>query len=285
MEGDLAQFMVRNKFTTAEEVVEKAADLDFPNSVVDYFEGNLGQPVGGFPEPLRSRVLRGKPTKTGRPGAEMAAFDFGDTRATLSLKYRDISAADVMSYAMYPDVAEHYFQTREKYGDLSVLPTREFLYPMEDDSEVTFRLDQGKDLSIRLATVGRKVNSKGEREVYFRLNGAPRTLMVVDENEKAVERRPKATGQPGMPILNVSRSAASQCLMSSGSVGSPMPGVVIRVRVAEGDVVTKGTPLLVLSAMKMETVVSAPMNGKIEQLFAIEGDSLAAGDLCVTMVA
>ena len=54
--GDLAQFMTTNKLSEAD-VLNRADELDFPNSVVEFFEGQIGQPYGGFPEPLRTKVI------------------------------------------------------------------------------------------------------------------------------------------------------------------------------------------------------------------------------------
>lgn len=54
--GDLAQFMVQNKLT-AEMVEDRAEELSFPSSVFQYMQGMIGEPPGGFPEPLRTKVL------------------------------------------------------------------------------------------------------------------------------------------------------------------------------------------------------------------------------------
>ena len=53
--GDLAQFMVQNNLTRAE-VEEQADELSLPLSVVEFLQGHIGIPHGGFPEPLRSKV-------------------------------------------------------------------------------------------------------------------------------------------------------------------------------------------------------------------------------------
>jgi pyruvate carboxylase len=50
--GDLAQFMVQNKLSK-KDVLERASELSFPSSVVEFLQGFIGQPVGGFPEPFR----------------------------------------------------------------------------------------------------------------------------------------------------------------------------------------------------------------------------------------
>ena len=62
-----------------------------------------------------------------------------------------------------------------------------------------------------------------------------------------------------------------------GSVGAPMPGTVIDVKVKEGDQVEKGLTLCVLSAMKMEMAVTAPMAGKVS-LVAVNKDMKLEGD-------
>jgi len=58
-----------------------------------------------------------------------------------------------------------------------------------------------------------------------------------------------------------------------------MPGKVVGVRVKQGDKVEKGQALVVLSAMKMETIVSAPMSGTIKRMATSLEEDLAAGDL------
>jgi pyruvate carboxylase len=88
-----------------EQVIERAATLDFPSSVVEFFQGYLGQPVGGFPEPLRTRIIRNKPRIDGRPGASMQPLDFKKIKSELRAKFgKHISDADVTSYVMYPKV-------------------------------------------------------------------------------------------------------------------------------------------------------------------------------------
>jgi 3-methylcrotonyl-CoA carboxylase alpha subunit len=62
-----------------------------------------------------------------------------------------------------------------------------------------------------------------------------------------------------------------------GSLLSPMPGKVIDVLVNTGDVVKKGTPLLILEAMKMEHTITAPMDGTVTTLHYAAGDMLDEG--------
>jgi pyruvate carboxylase len=102
--GDFAQWMTSNKLSK-KDVLAQAEHLDFPSSVVEFFQGYLGQPVGGFPEPLRSHVIRNKPRIDGRPGASLAPLDFKKIKAELRAKFgKGITDNDVASYAMYPKV-------------------------------------------------------------------------------------------------------------------------------------------------------------------------------------
>ena len=90
--GDLAQFMVGQSLSP-EDVLEQAETLAFPDSVVQYFQGAIGQPPEGFPEPLRSRVIKsrpladGRPCYEGRPGEDLEPIDFEALSASLEANY------------------------------------------------------------------------------------------------------------------------------------------------------------------------------------------------------
>ncbi|KIY70809.1 pyruvate carboxylase [Cylindrobasidium torrendii FP15055 ss-10] len=264
--GDFAQWMTSNN-VTKEEVLARAEEFDFPSSVVEFFQGYLGQPVGGFPEPLRTKIIRNKPRIDGRPGATMEPLDFKKIKAELRAKFgKHISDADVASYVMYPKVFEEYQGFLEKYGDLSVIPTRYFLARPDVGDEMHISIEKGKTLIIRLMAVGPVVEGQSQRDVWFEVNGEVRALAVEDKNS-AVETlsREKATNEPG-------------------SVGAPMSGVVVEVRVKEGAEIKKGDPVCVLSAMKMESAVTAPVSGHVKRVVVHEGDSIAQGDLTVEIV-
>ncbi|GAA5993594.1 hypothetical protein JCM11641_005128, partial [Rhodosporidiobolus odoratus] len=125
--GDFAQFIVSNKLSKRD-VLEKAGELDFPSSVVEFFQGYLGQPVGGFPEPLRSKIIRDKPRIDERPGKTMDPYPFDEVRQKLIEKFGSgITPEDVVSYSMYPKVFEEFKEFQQTYGDLSTLATRYFL--------------------------------------------------------------------------------------------------------------------------------------------------------------
>jgi len=264
--GDLAQFMVSNKLDF-DSVQKKAKELDFPGSVLEFFEGLMGQPYGGFPEPLRSDALRDRRKMDKRPGLYLEPYDFDKARTDLTKKFGNISDADLASYAMYPKVFEDYRKWIQTYGDLSVLPTKYFLGRPEVGEEIHVELERGKVLIVKLLAVGPLNDSKGQREVFFEMNGEMRQV-TIEDRKAAVENtlRPKADGG------------------DSSQVGAPMSGVVVEIRVHDGSEVKKGDPIAVLSAMKMEMVISAPHSGKISSLGVKEGDSVDGQDLICKIV-
>ncbi|KAM3480476.1 hypothetical protein MY8738_004936 [Beauveria namnaoensis] len=260
--GDLAQFMVSNGLD-AEAVKARAGELDFPGSVLEFLEGMMGQPYGGFPEPLRTDALRGRRKLDKRPGLYLEPVDFAQVKKDLGKKYgAPVTDCDIASHVMYPKVFEDYRKFVAEYGDLSVLPTRFFLSKPEIGEEFNVELEKGKVLILKLLAVGPLSENTGQREVFFEMNGEVRQVTVIDKTA-AVE--------------NVSRLKADAT--DSSQVGAPMSGVLVEMRVHEGSDVKKGDPLAVLSAMKMEMVISAPHSGKVANLQVKEGDSVDGSDL------
>ncbi|KAK7734859.1 pyruvate carboxylase [Diaporthe eres] len=265
--GDLAQFMVSNKLSE-EDVKARAKELDFPGSVLEFLEGLMGQPYGGFPEPLRTDALRGRRKLDKRPGLFLEPVDFTKVRRDLAKKYGPgITECDVASYVMYPKVFEDYKDFTLKFGDLSVLPTKYFLSKPEIGEEFHVELEKGKVLILKLLAIGPLTEHTGQREVFYEMNGEVRQV-TVDDKKASVE--------------NVSRPKADPT--DSSQVGAPMAGVLVELRVHEGTEVKKGDPLAVLSAMKMEMVISAPHNGKVSSLQVREGDSVDGTDLVCKIV-
>lgn len=231
--GDLAQFMVSNKLS-AEDVVARAGELDFPASVLEFLEGLMGQPFGGFPEPLRSRALRDRRKLDKRPGLYLEPLDLPSIKNQIREKFGSATECDVASYAMYPKVFEDYRKFVQKFGDLSVLPTRYFLARPEIGEEFHVELEKGKVLILKLLAIGPLSEQTGQREVFYEVNGEVRQVSV-DDNKASVD--------------NVARPKADAS--DSSQVGAPMSGVVVEIRVHDGHEVKKGDPIAVLSAMKM----------------------------------
>lgn len=263
--GDLAQFMVQNKLTP-EEVEEQAEELSFPSSIIEYMQGYIGIPHGGFPEPLRTRILKGLQKVEGRPGESLLPLDLDGLRATLTEKHGRVRDVDVMSAAMYPKVCDEFLKFRQEFGPVDLLDTRIFLVGPIVGDEFEVEIERGKTLDFKALAVSEHVTGQGTREVFFELNGQLRSVFVKD-NSLAEE-------------IQVNRKASKDVL---GSIGAPMPGTVIDIKVKPGQKIGKGEPLVVLSAMKMEMVVQAPMAGTIKNIIAYNDMKVEGDDLLVEM--
>lgn len=261
--GDMALFMVANNLTS-KEVLESQRELAFPESVVEFFEGRLGQPVGGFPARLQERVLKGRKPMTDRPGATLPPADFEATRQQLQkLRPGPVSERDVVTHLLYPRVHADYLAHQATYSDVSVLPTPVFFYGMEKGEEIGVDIEEGKTLIIKFLTVG-DPHLDGKRMVFFELNGQPREVPVFDRSlASEVRQRPKA--EPGNP----------------NHVAAPMPGLVVRINVAEGEEVPAGQKLVTLEAMKMETTVYAERAARVAEVLVSAGTQVEAGDLLI----
>ena len=265
--GDFAQFMVANELDAAQ-VLEKASTLDFPESVISFFQGALGQPEGGFPKQLRSEIIRQRPEINERPGASMPPFDFEAAEAALRKQHPDlvIHEEDLVSYSLYPKVTLEFLQFRHQYGDLLWLPTHQYLRPLEVGQEINVSLGFAEESStkIKLLSIGGLVDQ--HREVFWDVDGKPQRLLVAnaESNTEEAEDRPKSTDEPG-------------------SIGSPMGGLVVKLCADVGDTVKAGDPVVVLSAMKMEMVISSPVDGVVHSFATPPQSTVSGGDLLVTI--
>ncbi|XP_033326384.2 pyruvate carboxylase isoform X2 [Megalopta genalis] len=262
--GDLAQFMVQNKLTS-DDVRNKAEELSLPKSVVEFFQGAIGEPYGGFPEPLRSKVLKDMPRIKGRPGESSPPLNFEALTASLKESHPTVTNRDVMSAALYPEVTNDFLTFKEQYGPVDKLETRIFLTGPKVGEEFDVTIEKGKTLAFKTLAVAEDLTPNGEREVFFEMNGQLRSVFIKDkEAVKEIHVHPKAEKS------------------NKNQVGAPMPGTIIDIRVKVGDTVEKGAPLIVLSAMKMEMVVQAPRAGKIKSLEVSQGMRLEGDDLVLT---
>ncbi|HYI97833.1 MAG TPA: pyruvate carboxylase [Bryobacteraceae bacterium] len=261
--GDLAIFLISHGMTVEEfKNLGPHHTVTLPNSVVDMFSGSLGEPEGGWPKQVQDVVLRGAEPKYGRPGEHLPAVDLDKTRQELSEKIgRDASQSELMSYLMYPEVFLQFERARDAFSDVSVIPTPEFFYGMEPATEITMEIEEGKVLIIKFLTIG-EAHPDGTRTVFFELNGQPREVTVVDKTLK-VEATQRQKADPGNP----------------GHVGAPIPGAVTSIALEPGQNAKKGDRLLIMEAMKMQTTVYAPIDGKLQELLVKVGDTVDAKDL------
>ncbi|PRS64351.1 pyruvate carboxylase [Bacillus pumilus] len=263
--GDMALYMVQNDLTE-EDVYEKGATLDFPDSVVELFKGYLGQPHGGFPEKLQKLILKGEEPLTVRPGEKLKPVDFEAIQQQFKESHDlTLTEQDAIAYALYPKVFSEFVQTAESYGDISVLDTPTFFYGMRLGEEIEVEIEKGKTLIVKLVSIG-EPNPDATRVLYFELNGQPREVVIKDESIKSsVQEKMKADRS------NPNHIAAS------------MPGTVIKVLVEKGQKISQGEHLMINEAMKMETTVQAPFTAVVDEIHVTNGEPIQTGDLLIVL--
>ena len=263
--GDMALFMVTNDLTP-EQVLDPGRDVAFPESVVELFRGEMGQPPGGFPEALQRKVLKGETPMTARPGSVLPPLDLEAERAEAERKARrHISDRELASYLMYPKVFADYAKHRRRYGPVAVLPTPVFFYGMTPGQEISVDIEAGKTLIISYLATS-EPDEDGQRTIFFELNGQPRTVKVPD-HALAMAAKTHRKADPNQP----------------GEVGAPMPGMIVSVSAAEGQKVARGDRLFTIEAMKMETAVYADMEGTVQEIVVSSGVRVEPHDLVVVL--
>lgn len=259
--GDMALFMMENHLTP-DDVYNQGTKLDFPASVINFFAGNLGQPVGGFPKKLQQIVLKGQPALTVRPGSLAKPADFAAVKAELSAKLgHEASHQEVLSYILYPKVFMDYDASHKRYGHVSLLDTPTFFQGMRLGETVNIELAKGKTMIVKLNQIS-DPDVDGVRTLYFSINGQNQEIMVKDN---AIHQSATST-----------RKAEPT---NEDEVGATMSGSVLKLLVKKGQTVKKGEPLLVTEAMKMETTIQAPEDGVIEHIYVNAGDVIQTDDL------
>ncbi len=267
MVGDLAIFMVQNDLTP-ENIVERGEGLSFPDSVVSYFKGMMGQPAWGFPQDLQRVVLKGEEPITCRPGDLLPPVDWDALKAEMRKFYPEKTPIDrsaLLSFAMYPKVFEEYIRHRKEYGYIMRMGSHVFFNGMALGETNKINIEDGKTLVIRYLGLGDQ-NDDGTRNVQFELNGMRREVAVPDPAAKDTGKR----------VVMADPKDKSQ-------VGASIPGMVSRVSVKPGDRVEPNQVLAVIEAMKMETSVVARMAGTVDQVLVKQGQAVQAGELLVTI--
>ncbi len=263
--GDMAQFLVANDLTTAD-VLSKGETISFPESVQEFFMGGIGQPEGGFPKDVQRIILKDKIPFTDRPGKHLAPIDFDkDFAAFRETLGEDLKLTDFLSYQFYPKVFEEGLKFWRLYGDISVVPTPIFFFGMKQGEDTTIEIDRGKTLLIRMLSIG-PVDDKGNRVIYFKLNGQTRAIEIQDKSVK-VER-----------IENKKADKAND-----RQIGAPLQGMLSKLLVKKDDAVKKNQPLFVIEAMKMETTITATADGAVKHLELVSGALVNTGDLILEL--
>ncbi len=261
--GDMALYMLTHNLTP-ETLLERGAEIQFPESVVGLFAGEIGYPEGGFPRRLQEVVLRGRKPVEGRMAELMPPVDFAATRAEVEGKiHHKASEEDVLSYLMYPKVFSDFAAHRRHYADVSVVPTETFFYGMQPGEETEVTIEPGKTLYIKF--IARTVaDPQGMVTLLYELNGQPREVKVPDRSLSAsIHRHPKADPE------------------NMHHVGAPMPGAVVEVGAKPGQSVEKDDFLVAIEAMKVQVYINSPIKAVVKEVLVRPGDRIDTGDLLV----
>lgn len=263
--GDMALYMVTNDLTPAE-VLDPAKEINFPESVISLFRGEMGYPADGFPKELGKKILKDKVAIDGRAGAHLPPVDLGAVKKEAEDKVgRHLNDSDLASYLMYPKVFSTFANHHKHNGDVSLLPTPVFFYGLNIGEEIAIEIDPGKTLVIRLQGMT-QVDEEGLVRVFFELNGQPRTVKVK---------------KSGAVATKVGRTKAESG--NNKHVAAPLPGMIATLAVKEGQSVQKGSPLVSIEAMKMETMITANEDGIIKKIHISSGNQVDAKDLLIEM--
>ena len=267
--GDMAIFMVTNDLTP-EDVMTRGEEISFPESVINFFKGDLGQPTGGFPKKLQKIILKNKKPYKNRPNAHLKPIDFDVEYEAFRKKFqkgftRDIEFEDFLSYSLYPKVFEEAHEKHKLYGSLATIPTKNFFYGVKRREEALVELQPGKTIVVKLLSVS-SANEEGIRIVFFKVNGENRYVEVKDKSLKI-----KSIEHAKIDVNDV------------GQVGAPLQGSLYKVLVKKGDKIKENDPLFIIEAMKMETTVTAVKAGKVKSVTLTSGIMVKQDDLILTL--
>jgi len=267
--GDMAQYLVSNNLTIRD-VLEKGDSISFPQSVVNFFKGDLGQPVGGFPKELQKLILKDQKPYTDRPNAHIEPLDIDiEYKAFRKIFEKDLSRpidiTDFLSYKLYPKVFTDAFNKHLKYDSLLNLPTKNFFYGMERGEEIIVELEKGKMLLVTLDSIG-EPNNDGMVTVYFKVNGQARNVQIKDTAIK---------------IDKVEHAKADKD--NDKHIGAPLQGLLSAILVKKGEKIVKNQPLFIIEAMKMETTITAVEDTIVKQLVLKPGVMVNSEDLVLQL--
>ena len=253
--GDLALQLVGMGVDPAE-FEQNPQSFDLPDSVIQFLAGQLGDPPGGWPEPFRSRALEGRTVK---PLDETLIQEDAAALAEPGALRRA-----TLNRLLFPGPTRDYETDKERYGDIIVLHTRDFLYGMTTGEEHVISLGTGVRLLVTLQTIS-EPDEKGMRAVICTLNGQQRQVMVRDESVEAAVR-----------------SAEKADPSRQGQVAAPFAGAVT-LTVEEGDTVEAGQNIATIEAMKMEAGITTPVGGTVSRAVIDGVQQVDGGDLLVVI--
>ncbi|MGH3346312.1 MAG: biotin/lipoyl-containing protein, partial [Nocardioides sp.] len=253
--GDLALHLVAVGADPAE-FADEPGKFDIPDSVIGFLNGELGDPPGGWPEPFRTKALEGRTWKA--PSEELSEGDRDGLAGGPTTRRRTLNRL------LFPGPTQEFEEAHATYGDVSALPTLDYLYGLRHGDEHQADISEGKTVIFGLEAIG-EPDERGYRTVMATINGQLRPLSIRDQNV-ASEVAAAEKADPSKP----------------GQVAAPFQGAVTLV-VSEGDTVDAGDTVATIEAMKMEAAITAPKAGKVERLAISGTQQVDGGDLILVI--
>ena len=255
--GDLALHLVGIK-ADPKDFEQNPQNYDVPDSVIGFLSGELGDPPGGWPEPFRTKALQGRAVKV--RDVQLSAED------SEALRQEPATRRATLNRLLFEGPTKDFQKTRETYGDVSVLDTRDYLFGLQRGAEHVIELEKGVRLIASLEAVS-EVDEKGMRTVMCTLNGQSRPVVVRDRSVVS-EVKAAEKADPSVP----------------GQVAAPFAGAVT-VTVAVGDQVAAGDTVATIEAMKMEASITTAVAGKVSRVAVSAVEQVQGGDLLVVIEA
>lgn len=259
--GDMALFMTANGLTQ-EDVLQEDNNLAFPSSVIGFLKGDLGIPYGGFPDSILKSVLKTSEKQQASQSQLLADIDIENAFKKFEADFPKSNFLDFLSYQMFPKVFEEFSTHLKEYGHVEELPTSAFFYPLKINEEIQVKISKGKIIHVKLIFISQP-DDEGIVDVIFELNGNQRTVRVKDQKISSKKVPHKKVSQP------------------ESQIGAPLQGSLSNILVKVGDSVSKGDPLCIIEAMKMETTISAPKSGTIAHIELAKGTLVDQNDLII----
>jgi pyruvate carboxylase len=249
--GDLALALL-GAGVSADEFAADPARFDIPDSVIGFLRGELGDPPGGWPEPLRTKALQGRgPAK---PTQELSAAD------EVALAVSGPKRRATLNRLLFPGPTREFEAHREEYGDTSQLSANQFFYGLRRDEEHRVHLERGVELLIGLEAIS-EPDERGMRTVMCILNGQLRPVVVRDRS-----------------IASSVPTAEKADRTNPDHIAAPFAGVVT-VSISAGDAVEAGQTIATIEAMKMEAAITAPKAGTVARVAVSQTAQVEGGDL------
>ncbi len=248
------------------------------NEVKNYLVGQYGKAPAQVNDKVKQLAVGNAEVITCRP-ADLLEDEMANLRVQCETLAK--SEEDVLTYAMFPDLAQTFLQERNA-DSLKPEPllTKEAAAPnaaryAPNEFKVTLH---GETFHIKLTGSGHA--GEEQRPFYVSVDGVSEEVIVETLSEVQVS----GSGSGGSKKKSVSSSATSGGRprpTHDGCVTTAMPGTIVDVKVKVGDKVKAGDGVLVIEAMKMENEIQAAREGVVIGIHVKKGDSVTPDETLI----